>query len=62
MDLTTTTRPIRRAAGPIQEHVIDEFVAGRLSRREFLRRGTMSACRSPLLGGILAACGSSTSS
>src|SRR6266536_4154488 len=29
---------LRRGRGPIQEHVIDEFVAGRLSRRDFLRR------------------------
>ena len=27
-------------AGPVQEHVIDEFVAGRLSRRDFIRRGS----------------------
>ena len=32
---------LRRGRGPIQEHVIDEFVAGRLSRRDFIRRGTM---------------------
>ena len=28
---------LRRGRGPIQEHVIDEFLAGRLSRRDFLR-------------------------
>jgi peptide/nickel transport system substrate-binding protein len=52
---------LRRGRGPIQEHVIDEFVAGRLSRRDFLRRGTMIGLSMPVLGGILAACGSSTS-
>ena len=52
---------LRRGKGPIQEHVIDEFVAGRLSRRDFLRRGTMIGLSMPVLGGILAACGSSTS-
>ena len=31
---------LRRGRGPLQEHVIDEFVEGRLSRRDFLRRGT----------------------
>jgi peptide/nickel transport system substrate-binding protein len=50
---------LRSGRGPIQEHVIDEFVAGRLSRRDFLRRGTAVGLSLPLLGGILAACGSS---
>jgi peptide/nickel transport system substrate-binding protein len=51
---------LRKGRGPIQEHLIDEFVAGRLSRRDFLRRGTAVGLSLPLLGGILAACGSST--
>src|SRR5262245_41484559 len=50
---------LRRGRGPIGEHVIDEFVAGRLSRRDFLRRGSAIGLSMPLLGGILAACGSS---
>jgi peptide/nickel transport system substrate-binding protein len=50
---------LRAGRGPVAEHVIDEFVAGRLSRREFLRRGTMIGLSVPLLGGILEACGSS---
>jgi peptide/nickel transport system substrate-binding protein len=50
---------LRKGRGPVQEHVIDEFVAGRLSRRDFLRRGTAVGLSLPLLGGILAACGSS---
>src|SRR5258708_2797447 len=50
---------LRRGRGPIQEHVIDEFVAGRLSRRDFLRRGTMLGMSVSVLGGIVAACGSS---
>lgn len=50
---------LRRGRGPVQEHVIDEFVAGRLSRREFLRKGSLVGLSMPLLGGILAACGSS---
>src|SRR5215831_2889819 len=32
---------LRTGKGPLGQHVIDEFVAGRLPRREFLRRGTM---------------------
>ncbi|HZC40198.1 MAG TPA: ABC transporter substrate-binding protein [Streptosporangiaceae bacterium] len=50
---------LRRGRGPVQEHVIDEFVAGRLSRRDFLRRGSAIGLSMPLLGGILAACGGS---
>jgi len=50
---------LRRGRGPIQEHVIDEFVAGRLSRRDLLRRGTAMGLSLPLLGAILAACGTS---
>ena len=50
---------LRRGRGPVQEHVIDEFVAGRLSRRDFIRRGSAIGLSMPLIGGILAACGSS---
>lgn len=50
---------LRRGRGPIQEHVIDEFVAGRLSRRDFLRRATVVGLGLPLTGAILEACGSS---
>jgi peptide/nickel transport system substrate-binding protein len=53
---------LRRGRGPIQEHIIDEFVAGHLPRREFLRRGTMIGLSAPLLGAILEACGSSAPS
>jgi len=49
---------LRTGRGPVAEHVIDEFAAGRLSRRELLRRGTMIGLSLPLLGGILEACGS----
>jgi peptide/nickel transport system substrate-binding protein len=53
---------IRRGQGEIANHVIDEFVAGRLSRRDFIRRGTVVGISVPLLGSILAACSSSSSS
>jgi peptide/nickel transport system substrate-binding protein len=48
---------LRTGQGPIQEHVIDEFVTGNLSRRDFLRRGTAVGLSLPLLGGILKASG-----
>jgi len=53
---------LRAGQGEIGNHVIDEYVAGRLSRRDFLRRGTVVGLSVPLLGGVLAACGSSGSS
>jgi peptide/nickel transport system substrate-binding protein len=54
--------PLRKGRGPIQEHIIDEFVAGHLSRRDFVRRASIVGLSAPLIGGILAACSSSTSS
>jgi peptide/nickel transport system substrate-binding protein len=53
---------IRSNQGEIENHLVDELVAGRLSRREFLRRGTVVGLGLPVLGSILAACGSSSSS
>lgn len=53
---------LRRGHGPIPEHVIDEFVGGRLDRRDFLRRGAIAGIAFPTLAGILSACGSSSPS
>ncbi|MGO9078467.1 MAG: ABC transporter substrate-binding protein [Streptosporangiaceae bacterium] len=53
---------LRQGQGEIANHVIDEFAAGRLSRRDFLRRGTVVGISVPVLGAVLAACGSSGSS
>jgi peptide/nickel transport system substrate-binding protein len=53
---------LRQGQGEIANHIIDEFAAGRLSRRDFIRRGTVVGISVPLLGSILAACGSSSPS
>ena len=53
---------LRRGRGPVQEHVIDEFAAGRLSRRDFIRKGSAMGLSMGVIGGILAACGSSGTS
>src|ERR1022692_4599882 len=53
---------LRQDQGEIANHIIDEFAAGRLSRRDFIRRGTVVGISVPLLGSILAACSSSSSS
>ncbi len=46
----------------LENHVVDEFVAGRLSRRQFIQRGTAIGISMSAVSGILAACGSSSSS
>ena len=53
---------LRRGQGEIANHIIDEFAAGRLSRRDFIRRASVVGISAPLLGSVLAACSSSSSS
>jgi peptide/nickel transport system substrate-binding protein len=53
---------LREGRTELENHYIDEFAAGHIGRREFLRRGSMIGMSAPLLGAILAACGSSSSS
>ena len=52
--------PIRAGQGDVANHVIDEFVAGHLSRRDLLRRGAVAGISLPVLGAVLAACGGSS--
>ncbi len=49
---------IRHRLTPIENHVIDEFAAGRLGRREFLRHGARFGMSVPLLGALAGAFGS----
>ncbi len=53
---------IRAERTPLENHYIDELLAGHIDRRQFLRRGSMMGMSATLLGTILAACGSSSSS
>ena len=53
---------LRSGRTELENHYIDELVSGNLSRRDFLRRGSMIGMSTPLLGAILAACGSSSKS
>jgi peptide/nickel transport system substrate-binding protein len=46
---------IRRQSSPIENHLIDEYSAGKISRREFIRRGTVVGMSLPILG-LLASC------
>ncbi len=49
---------LRAGQTELGNHVIDEFMAGRISRRELLRRGALVGISAPVLGGVLAACSS----
>jgi peptide/nickel transport system substrate-binding protein len=53
---------LRQGRSELENHYIDEFVSGHISRRTFLRRGSIIGMSTPLLGAILAACGSSSPS
>jgi len=50
----------RQRSAEAGNHLVDEFLAGRLTRRELLRRGTVAGLSLPVLGAILAACSSSS--
>ena len=53
---------LRKPCGELENHLIDEFAAGRVTRAEFLRRGALVGMSLPVLGAIVAACGGSSSS
>jgi peptide/nickel transport system substrate-binding protein len=52
---------IRAEQSDLGNHVIDEFVAGHINRRGFLRAGALVGISAPVLSAVLAACGSSSS-
>jgi peptide/nickel transport system substrate-binding protein len=48
---------IRRGSSELENHVIDEFAAGHIDRRAFLRHGSVIGMSLPLMGTILGAFG-----
>ena len=44
---------LRRGSGALQNHVVDEFLAGRIDRRGLLMHGARVGLAAPLLGGLL---------
>lgn len=48
---------IRKGSTEIENNLIDNLRAGRISRREFIRRGTVVGMSIPLLGFLATACG-----
>ncbi|MFZ0385368.1 MAG: ABC transporter substrate-binding protein [Solirubrobacteraceae bacterium] len=49
---------IRSERTELENHYIDELVAGHLDRRSFLRRGAVLGMSASVMGAVLAACGS----
>jgi peptide/nickel transport system substrate-binding protein len=52
---------IRDGRSELENHYIDELVAGRVSRRDFMRKGAVIGMSSTLTGAVLAACGGANS-
>lgn len=48
----------RRNAGPLQVDLVEAYAQGRLSRRNFVKRGTLLGLSVPFMSTIIAACGS----
>lgn len=47
---------VRFGRNPVENHVIDEYLAGRINRRSFVQRAALLGISAPLVG-FLAACG-----
>ncbi len=48
---------IRNESSELENHIIDQFIEGKITRRDFVRRGTVVGMSIPLLSFIAAACG-----
>lgn len=48
---------VRRQRSELENHLIDEYGAGKISRREFVRRGSVVGMSLPVLSFLAAACG-----
>ena len=56
-DVQRRVDEVRRRRNAIQNNLIDEYVAAKMGRREFIRRGTVFGLSVPTLGFLVAACG-----
>ena len=50
---------LRRQSTPLETDLMEAYAAQRISRRDFVRRGTMIGLGVPVMGAVIAACGSS---
>src|SRR4051794_41893063 len=61
-DLQRRAGMFRRRRNDIENHIIDEYVAGRIDRREFIKRGTVAGLSLPMISFLIAACGGANDS
>ena len=47
----------RREVGPVHLDLIEHYAQGKISRRSFIRRGTIIGLSMPLIGAVISACG-----
>ena len=47
----------RREVGPVHLDLIEHYASGKVSRRNFIRRGTIIGLSMPVIGAVIAACG-----
>jgi peptide/nickel transport system substrate-binding protein len=53
---------LRAGRSELENHYVDELLAGRLDRRQFLRRGAVIGMSTTVMGAILSACGGANNS
>ncbi len=53
---------VRAGRSELENHYIDELLAGRIDRRQFVRRGAVIGMSSTVMGAILSACGGANNS
>jgi peptide/nickel transport system substrate-binding protein len=53
---------LRAGRSELENHYFDELAAGRIGRREFMRKGAVIGMSSTLVGAVLSACGGANSS
>src|SRR3954452_3188615 len=53
---------MRAQSSELEKHLIGEYKAGRVSRREFVRRGGVIGMSIPLVGFLASACGTGSKS
>jgi peptide/nickel transport system substrate-binding protein len=56
-EATRRVDELRRTSTEVENHLIDELAAGKISRRDFVRRGTVLGLSLPALSFIASACG-----
>jgi peptide/nickel transport system substrate-binding protein len=53
---------VRRSATPIELDLVESYAQGRITRRQFIQRGTVIGLSLPIIGSVIAACGPGTAS